>query len=505
MNLPDIKQRLNNRGSLRRSADPLLYDAVLRVTDFLPPSAKIRERIYVVTNDITQQPTCIVCGKPTAFLGPVGGYRQYCSTKCSANCPTKREKVQSTNIAKFGAKTPAEAAHVRERVTRNLQLTYGPGVTCTQQVSYVKAKTHSTNMERYGTKHSNRRHLDEDSIVCLTSHDWLYNQHIALRRSMNDIALQLSVSPACVKRALEEYNIPPQPWQSNVSYHERQLMEYVQSVVPNDVVRADTSLIAPHHVDIVVPSKQLAIEFNGLYWHSDTIRPDKNYHVSKTDKLALCGYKLIHVFENEWVERPEVVKSRIRSALGVNDVIYGRKCVLASISHADAKRFCDENHIQGSVNSAIQYGLFFQDRLVAVMTFGKARFGGSYQYELLRYCSTVYTNVVGGASRLFTHFVKMHAPESVVSYCDRRWGTGDVYGKMGFIFDGATPLNYWYFDPTTNKLHSRIQFQKHKLAAALKIYDPALSEGENMRRNGYHRVWDCGQFRYVWRSRCGCQ
>jgi hypothetical protein len=125
------------------------------------------------------------------------------------------------------------------------------------------------------------------------------------------------------------------------------------------------------------------------------------------------------------------------------------------------------------------------------MTFGKARFSNYHDFELLRYASNLCVNITGGASKLFAGFRKLHPTASVVSYADRRWSTGQLYHALGFNHLHTSTPNYFY---SLDKLHllSRQQFQKHKLASQLTVFDAQLSESENMYANGYLRIWDCG-------------
>ena len=131
------------------------------------------------------------------------------------------------------------------------------------------------------------------------------------------------------------------------------------------------------------------------------------------------------------------MKSRINGLLGLNNRIFARKCIIKEISNNDAATFLNENHIQGSCVSKYRYGLYFNDELISIMTFGKSRF--SDEFELLRFCNKLNINVVGGASRLFNHFLNNHDEiVEVISYADRCWSKGNLYEKLGFIKDGIT-------------------------------------------------------------------
>jgi hypothetical protein len=131
------------------------------------------------------------------------------------------------------------------------------------------------------------------------------------------------------------------------------------------------------------------------------------------------------------------------------------------------------------------------------MTFGKSRFNKKYKYELLRFCNKLGYHIPGSASKLLKYFERNYKPKSLISYADRRWSRGNVYEKLGFKMIGKSKPNYWYFKLTSNIRYSRINFQKHKLKDILEKFDETLSESENMKLNGYNRIYDCGNLVYV--------
>ena len=139
------------------------------------------------------------------------------------------------------------------------------------------------------------------------------------------------------------------------------------------------------------------------------------------------GIQLIHIFEDEWKYKKEIVKDILKSKLGIFDLrIYARKCDIKEIDKNTASEFLSRNHLQGYIDSSIRYGLYYKDELVFVMTFRKNRKNGSYDYELTRFASKTGVCVVGGVSRLLTTF-KRNYKGSLVSYADRRYCNGKLY------------------------------------------------------------------------------
>lgn len=272
-----------------------------------------------------------------------------------------------------------------------------------------------------------------------------------------------------------------------VSEQEKELLTYVSSLCSN-IIENDRSIIAPKELDIYIPSKKVAIEFNGLYWHS---KYDKTYHLNKTLECEKKGIRLIHIWEDLWESKQDIYKSIIASALGVYERrIYARNCECKEISSEEYRDFLERNHIQGSINSSIRLGLFYESELVQVAGWGKSRFKKD-EMELHRMCSKLNTQVIGGFSKLIKH----SNLKKFISYVDRSLYDGKGYEASGFTIIGTTPPSYFYY--RNGRRLNRIQAQKHKLGKLLENFDASLSETENMLNNKYIRIFDCGNLKVV--------
>lgn len=259
------------------------------------------------------------------------------------------------------------------------------------------------------------------------------------------------------------------------------------------------SQISPKEIDIFLPDFNLGIEYNGLYWHSEIFK-DKDYHIEKTRSAREKNIHLIHIFEDEWVNKPEIVKSRLLSLINKSQRrIYARKCRVSEIDSHAANRFVDQNHIQGKGRANVHLGLYYQDKLVSVMTFLQGDISKNIKdWELNRFCSLKNTQVVGGANRLFCYFLKKFNPEQIVSYSDRRWSReNSVYEKLGFEFVGNTSPNYWYIQENQTKRIHRYALKKQK--------GSTLSEREQRESQGYIRIYDCGSSRWLYKNEFFCQ
>lgn len=272
---------------------------------------------------------------------------------------------------------------------------------------------------------------------------------------------------------------------------ETEVNEFIKSL-EFDTVSNSRELLGNLEYDIYIPSKKIAIEYNGTYWHS-AVKKGTKYHVNKFIRSRDIGVKLIQIFEDEWSRSPEIVKSRLRSALGVGHRTYARKCKVAILSPSMYNNFVRSHHLQGTAGASLAYGLLLDGVLVAAMSFGKSRYTKT-GYELIRYCSA--GNVIGGASKLFTYFVKTVNPAAVVSYANRCWSDGTLYKVLGFadVTENDANVGYWYIKD--NQRYHRSNFTKGALVK--QGFDPAKTEDEIMQGRGYHKIYDCGNYKFLY-------
>lgn len=278
----------------------------------------------------------------------------------------------------------------------------------------------------------------------------------------------------------------------NDSNLEKDIFNYIQSIYNGNIIRGDREILSGKEIDILIKELNLGIEVHGLWWHSENFA-GRYKHRDKTNVSLLKDIHLIQIYENEWNEKQEIVKSILCNKLNINKRVYARCTEVRSISKKEASVFLSDNHLQSSGIVSIAYGLFYNDILVACMTFSKSRFNNNYDWEMVRYCSLTFINIVGGASKLLATFKREHTG-SIITYADRRYSNGNLYNKIGFTLDGITKPGYVYLKG--NKAYSRINFQKHKLKN-MPHYDDSLSEYEIMLLNGYDRIWDSGNLRFV--------
>ena len=287
------------------------------------------------------------------------------------------------------------------------------------------------------------------------------------------------------------------------SRKENEVYDFLCGLIGSDKITRNTrSIIPPLELDMYIPSLSIAVEFNGLRWHSEEFEPSKTYHLDKTEACNEKGIRLIHIFEDEWDLKKDVVKSILKNCVGMTDVIYARKCEVKEISSNEAKKFIDKNHIQNYVPSKISIGLFHNKKLVSVMTFGSLRKNLGQKskedsYEMLRYSTILGTSVIGGASKLFKYFKEKYHPKYVKTYSDIRLFSGKVYENIGFHFIHRSEPNYFYV--IRNKRENRFKYRKDRLVS--EGFDKDKSEHQIMLDRGIFRIYDCGCNVYEWKKR----
>lgn len=266
-----------------------------------------------------------------------------------------------------------------------------------------------------------------------------------------------------------------------VSQGEIEISMFLEEIGVEHETSNRTLLEGNQEVDLYMPNEKVAIEYNGLYWHSEQMGKNSKYHLDKTQKLAEKGIRLIHIFEDEWVKNKDLVKRKLSHILNKSTLkrVFARKLQVKRIGTKEAKVFLENNHIQGFCMFSQGFGLYEGEELVSLMTFGKNRFTKDGGLELIRYATS--KNVVGGFSKLLTSF-KRENPEvtSLISYSDKRWSVGNVYEKNGFIKVGESQPSYFYFKGSILERYHRTIFQKHKLSALLQHFDPSKTESENL-------------------------
>ena len=279
------------------------------------------------------------------------------------------------------------------------------------------------------------------------------------------------------------------------SHYENEIADIIKPYY--NVIMNDRQIIKPLELDIYVPEKKVAIEFDGLYWHSvdkDASKDYRNKHLKKTLECERIGIRLIHIFEDEWRDKKDICKSIILSSLGIyNNKIYARNCEVRNISGKEATLFIKQNHIQGAHKSApYNYGLYYNNELVQVVTIRKnfAQRSTNKDYELGRMCTKLYTQVLGGFSKLIKYAMNDLGINKLTSFVDRRLFNGSGYKSSNWIKVGESCPRYFYTDG-----HNRENRQVYMKQSCLKKWpdcNPTEREVDMTYKHNLRQIYDCG-------------
>ena len=425
----------------------------------------------------------------------------------------RNEKSKQTCLERYGVENVSSTREVREKVKQTCLERYG--VENPNKLFEIKTKIKQTCLDKYGVDCQFKRKEIRQKMFLKswkTIKTWSeYIEPLFTFEDYSGYSKNQIYKWKCMKCGNEFeqhlyhtkiFNIStrvprcPQCYPITVnSVQELELKNFCKQYFPN-LEENNRQLIKPLELDIVIPEMKIAFEFIGIYWHSDQRKSDPMYHLNKTLECEKNGYKLIHIWEYDWINpiKQNILKEKIKAMLGVDQTkIYARKCEIKEIDSKTKNEFLNKHHIQGEDKSKIKLGLFYENELVAVMTFGKPRFNKNYEWELIRYATKSGCQVLGGAGKLLKYFERNYKPKNLITYADRSYSQGNLYRQIGFnLVKTSDPSYNW-----TNGLavYSRFQCLKSRLKDILcDKFDSNLSENENMSLNGFYKVYDCGNF-----------
>nr|DAW53287.1 MAG TPA: endonuclease-like protein [Caudoviricetes sp.] len=444
------------------------------------------------------------------------------------------EKVKKTNLERYGVEYSAQADVVKEKIkTTNLKKY---GVECSFQAEVVKGKIKATNLERYGVDNpskstiikskiveSNRKNLgvdypmqskevmDKSRVTSLEKYGTEYpnqsdivKQHIK-ESNLEKYGVERPAQSDEIKRKTIETNrkrygvdytclVFSGKYKGNDSSYNRSFAKLLDDV---GIVYEREFLLEKYSYDFKVGNT--LIEINPTATHNTHFNPygknriDVNYHRDKSKLAKDSGYHVIHVFD--WDDTDKVVqllKDRV--------TVYARNCDIRVVSGVDTNNYLDMYHLQSTCRGQkIRLGLYYNNQLVSLMTFGKSRFNKNCEYELLRYCAS--HNVVGGSEKLFKYFVDNYKPNSIVSYCDTSKFSGKVYDALGFTLDTInSPSCHWYSVKENKHITDNLLHMQGYDRLFKENHGKGTSNEELILNRGYLPVYDCGQATYVWYS-----
>lgn len=479
----------------------------------LYPQLDSREALYLIALNKPGAPSCPTCGKKPSFKGFSLGYAMYCSSKCN-NSGVGVEKKQKALLEKYGVISYSKTAEYQEKLEQASLKRFG--TKNANQSAWVKEKKVQTNLKNLGVENPSQ---SPDVIEKKQKTRW-ETTYRRLNARLKTLVVPLFTLDdykgidekylwKCAKCNTEFKDhlkfgkIPTCPtcFLSSMPYSksEKELATWLTSLGVT-VVENSKKIVPPKEIDIYIPSHSLAIELNGTYHHSEVAgHKDSKYHLNKRDACLAKDIDLIQIWDIEWLHKKEIIQSIIKNRLNIDiTTIYARKCQVKEVDPKEARDFFEDNHIQGFYASTYYTGLYYEDTLVQCVSFKKARYSKEAGWELTRSAALLDTRVIGGLSRLLKYFQSKEIG-SIISYADLRFFNGKGYEAVGFKLIRQSPPSYYYTSKPKcySSFSSRETFQKHKLKDLLEVFDPSLTEWENMQVNGYDRVWDCGNKVYI--------
>ena len=489
----DINNQHHKRERYVKKYLPILYN---NVCDFnLNKEILFSQQLYNYLNNLKEIPKCQTCKvNDVLFINFNVGYQKFCSTKCSSDNSTVKLKRSKTNIKKYGFSCVLQNNEIKNKIKKTNIIKYGfdnPSKNI-NVINKIKNVRNKNVLDDWSIKLNKPnliiKKLDNDNLEIFNYCD-KHESFIIKRQTLYGRYYRQGLSNLCTKCIKLNENI------SNI---EIEIFNYIK----NDLnIKCEKYIIENKEIDIYLPDFKLGIEFDGIYYHSNKFK-DKNYHLNKTNLCEQRDIQLLHIFENEWVNKKEIIKSIIKSKLSIfNNKILANECMIKEIDSITASNFLNTNHIQGNINSKVKIGLFYNDDLVSVMTFGKKRtaiinkIGFDDEYKIYRFCNKINTQVIDGASKLLNYFIKTYKPKSIIILVDRRYSQGNLYKQLGFKFIENIKPNYWYFHiNNTLKKYYRFKFSKDILIK--QGFDLKKTKKEMMYSNGYIHIYDSGSKKY---------
>ena len=243
--------------------------------------------------------------------------------------------------------------------------------------------------------------------------------------------------------------------------------------------------------DIFIPSRGIIFEYNGLYWHTEQYI-GKYKHKEKQEKARELGYNLYYIWEDSWLRHPDIVKSFIKSKLGVNDSskVNARDCSVKHLNFSISKEFLNKYHIQGSIAGEEYIGLIYKDSVVALMVIE----GDNKEIQIKRYSTSC--NVRGGFTKLLHYVKEQYVCSKIYTFSDNSSSNGELYYNNGFSLESIINPDYSYL--YENQRVHKFNFRKERFMRDSSLqYKEGLSEKQLADLNGIYRIYDSGKKKWV--------
>ena len=433
--------------------------------------------------------------------------------------PDVRQRIEATNLVKYGSKSTLANTDVRAKAKQTMLQRYG--AENPMNCESIKNRIEATNIERYGTKTPLANpDIKQKALYTLFTHYGVMNPMDSpelVQKSQENLRATMLLKygapysmqvPSIVQKisnsVMIKYGVP---WYcitddcNRANSHRISLPNRLLSVRLEEAGIAYEFEKSVEHkpYDIYVYDTNTLIEVDPTYTHNaignhwDSSGKDSKYHLEKTQIATRNGYKCIHIFDWDRIDK-------VINIISPKIPIYARSCEVRKVPIMEGLLFENYNHLQGSVRGQTHLlGLYYNDELVELMSFGTPRYNKAYQWELLRLCTKVGYKVIGGASKLFKYFINKFNPESIISYCDLAKFGGEVYKAIGMFLDHTSvPAKHW--SKSTEHITDNLLRQRGYDQLFGTNYGKGTSNEQLMLDNGWLPVYDCGQAVFVWNN-----
>jgi hypothetical protein len=407
---------------------------------------------------------------------------------------TIKEKIKQTNMERYGVESSLSSTYVRKKIKQTNLERYG--VENPFGNTEIQENIKQTNLERYGVENPSKRHISQESLNILNDKE-LFCQFIK-DKPVYEITKELGVESTLIYRLLNKYELQDYYQKRGPTYLEIEMKEFLDNNNISYEINNRT-ILGGQELDFYIPDYNIAIEMNGVYWHSDKFKINKNYHY---DKWKICndqGIHLISIFEDDWNLQKDKICNMILNFFNKKPKgIPARKTHIQKINGKIARNFLDQYHLQGYVTGT-HYGAFdINDNLIGVMTFGTTRNG---RFELKRFVTDNYTHS-GLFSKLFKYAQNDLQFTEVVSFSDNTCFTGNVYKINGFNFIKVIGSDYRYLfnGKRVHKSNFKKSNIKQKFPELSESIDNGMTETQAMTNLGIYKIYDCGKCEWVWKT-----
>lgn len=392
----------NIKWFLNKPENSTIKAAIFENTPFVldQEDTSIRERIYVMVENINELPKCEVCSTRVCFRKDgkyAGSYATFCSRQCISKGNSTKRKKTATTLKHYNVENPFQAKEIKAKTEKTMLKNHGVvhalqsktirdkmldtmlnrygienarnsekfnnkikqtclatyGVENPFQSDVIKEKIKNTCSIKYGVPHHTQQNIPSKSLSLLNNKEWLIEQHHTNQRTLSHIAIELQVSYTTISRYLHQFEIIIKNYK--ISMAEREIVQFIQETIPTvNIITNTKSVIPPYELDIYIPEYNLTIEYNGLFWHAEINGKTESYHVNKTNACEVNNIQLIHIFEDEWRDQQQQCKDTLKHYFGKSERgDFARNTTICEISWNDAKHFLNKYHLLKAGTSGI--------------------------------------------------------------------------------------------------------------------------------------------------------